>query len=87
MAILNYGGKLFKFSPGIKMLPKHFDIYKNRIKKGAPGSFLHNNMLDKFKSDILTGLMRARSEGRIKTHEDVRAIAQQALFERRRKTC
>lgn len=80
MAILNFGGKLIKVNVGIKILPKYFDITNNRLKRSAPGSFLNNNMLDKIKSDVLTAIMRARSDGKISTHDDVRAIAHQTMF-------
>jgi len=80
IAILNFGGKLFKQNVGIKVLPKYFDIANSKFKRTAPGSFIHNNMLDKIKSEVLTAINKARTEGKISTHDDVKKIMHQAMF-------
>lgn len=80
IAILNFGGKLFKQNVGIKILPKYFDINNNKLKRTAPGSFIHNNMLDRIKSEVLTAINKARTEGKINTHQDVKAIMHQVMF-------
>ncbi len=79
-AMLNYGGKLMKFKTGEKILPKQFDFYTNRVKKNVAGAFEWNLQLDTFKSNIHKGLMQARLEGKLNTHEDVRAVVIRSLI-------